>query len=134
MPNFTRLVDIARAIKLEKQSGRSFHVAFALRHRKIVEIGVNNLKKCSPASLKYKPYNDWHRPDYKARIHAEMDCIGRLNRLDIDHKKIIIVSIRIDNNGRVSCGKPCPNCSYQLGLAGYTKVFYSDSNGQFNKL
>jgi len=84
MQNFSRLVDIARAFRLEKKTGRSFHVTFALRHGKPISIGFNNFKKSNKISHGYKPYNTWHLPSYRACVHAECDCVAKIKHLEID--------------------------------------------------
>ena len=134
MQNFSRLVDIARAFRLEKKTGRSFHVTFALRHGKPISIGFNNFKKSNKISHGYKPYNTWHLPSYRACVHAECDCVAKIKHLEIDRGRITIVSVRIDNDDRVTMAKPCPNCAYLLGKSGYTRVFYSDYSGEFVRL
>lgn len=134
MKNFSRLVDIARAFRLEKKTGRSFHVTFALRHGKPISIGFNNFKKSNKVAQSYKPYNSWHLPSYRACVHAECDCMAKIKHLEISRSRITIVSVRIDNDDRVTMAKPCPNCAYLLGKSGYTRVFYSDYSGEFVRL
>ena len=131
MRNFHNLVDLARRLKENYQTGRAFHVAFAIKGGKVIEIGINSYQKNNCISSTYKSRFDNNKV-YRAGIHAEMDVTGKLKFYDT--KRITIVVIRIDNNGNLANSKPCPNCAYQLGLLNYKNVYFSNSEGQFEKL
>jgi deoxycytidylate deaminase len=128
MPNFSRLVETAKIFKLTKQTGRSFHVAFVLKGRKVVSVGFNDFRKTNPICYTYKPTRH-HDPDYQACIHAEIHATGRFRNRDM--KDSSMVSIRIDNHNRLAYAQPCPNCAFYLGKMNFKNIFYSTNDETF---
>ncbi len=133
MPNFLRLVNVSKRLKSVKQTGRSFHVAFLLKGRKVVEIGFNHFGKtgriCSSYTKPTRPHGDGYIPN----LHAEIDVISKVKR-NPRANKMTLVSIRINNNGELAWAQPCPNCAYILGKKGFDNIFFSTSCGNFAKM
>jgi deoxycytidylate deaminase len=132
MPNFSRLADVARILKATKQTGRSFHVAFILKGRKVIAVGFNNFNKSNHICRTYKPTRV-HGADYRACLHAEIDAAAKMKHRD-SIKGLIMVSLRIDNKDRIAYAEPCPNCAFHLGKWGYNNIFYSTDSGQFKRV
>lgn len=130
--SLNRLVDIAKSFKLTKQTGRSFHVAFVLQRRKVVSVGFNNFAKSNFVCHNYKPTRNVMADDYRACVHAEIDATSKFRGKDV--KKLILVSLRIDNHNRLAYAQPCPNCAYHLGKMGFVNIIYSDKSGQFTEM
>lgn len=130
---FNRCVEISKALKPAKATGRAFHTTFAIKKGKIVCIGWNDYNKMH-RSHKFGVYNN-HKNlpnEYKASIHSEIACLIRLgeeNLSDFD-----IVNIRIDNNNNIAHSKPCPNCQKVLSDVLPKNVYYSNGNAKFEKL
>jgi deoxycytidylate deaminase len=130
MPNFDRLVEIARALKLNKQSGVCFHVSFLLKGRKVVAIGINSYTKQNTISLSYKPTRI-SNGKYIAGIHSEMAVTAAI-KFSSKNQKFTLVNVRINNNNKVVNSTPCANCSYQLGkMSNINKIFHSTECGTF---
>ncbi len=129
--NFERLVEISRALKDEKQTGRAFHTTFALRKNRIVNIGFNDYNKTHPLTINYKnrfgnSYN------YVSGIHSESCVVSRLKMDDLS--EFTFVNIRIMNDGNLGMSAPCSNCHQLLLKYGVCKLFYSNTLGGFSKL
>ena len=130
MPNFHRLVEIAKALKADKQSGVCFHVSFLFKGRKVVSIGTNSYTKRNTISLTYKPTKN-NTGKYIAGIHSEISATAAI-KFAPKSQKFTLVNIRIDNNNRVVNSTPCPNCAYHLGkMNNITKIFHSTECGSF---
>lgn len=130
---FNRLVDIARALKIEKHlSGPCFHVSFLIRKGKIIEIGTNKYKKTNRISATYK-CTKAYKKNYIAGIHSEMDALGKGKSID-DFSNIEMVNIRINNNGDVDNSIPCPNCALHIGRYNLKRLWYTDAQGNLIKL
>lgn len=130
MPNFSRLVEIAKALKPDKQSGMCFHVSFILKGRKVVSIGTNSYTKRNMLCLTYKP-TKISNGKYVAGIHSEMAATASI-KFAPKNQKFSLVNIRIDNNNNVGNSAPCPNCAYHLGkMNNVTKIFHSTECGNF---
>lgn len=128
MPNFLRLVETAKIFKLTKQTGRSFHVAFILKGRKVVSVGFNDFRKSNPICHTYTPTRT-HGADYIACIHAEINATAKFRNKCM--KSLSMVSIRINNHNKLSYAEPCPNCAFHLGKMNLKNVFFSTNDETF---
>lgn len=129
--NFDRLVEISRALKDEKQTGRAFHTTFVLRKNRIVTIGFNDYLKTHPLTINYQNrFNNSFK--YVSGIHSESRAISRL-KID-DCSDFTFVNIRIMNDGNLGMSAPCINCHQLLLKFGVNKLFYTNTLGGFSKL
>lgn len=127
----TRLSDVARVLKLTKQTGRSFHVAFVLKGRKVISLGVNDFRKTNRVCATYKPTRH-HLADYRACVHGEISATSQFRGKDV--RRLTLVSIRIDNHNRLAYAEPCPNCAYHLGQMGFRDIWFSGRDGGFRRM
>jgi tRNA(Arg) A34 adenosine deaminase TadA len=101
------------------------HVAFLVKKNKIVKIGWNR-KRTHPEISKH-PYHDGY-----VGTHAELDVILKSGLEDLnDHSMIVL---RVDKKGRLANSKPCPGCLSLLKSYNVEEVFYSDTEGNIEKL
>jgi len=101
------------------------HIAFLVKKNKIVKIGWNR-KRTHPEISKH-PYHDGY-----VGTHAELDVILKSGLKDLnDHSMIVI---RVDRKGRLANSKPCPGCLSLLKSYNVEEVFYSDTEGNIEKL
>ena len=101
------------------------HVAFLVKKNKIVKIGWNR-KRTHPEISKH-PYHDGY-----VGTHAELDVILKSGLEDLnDHCMIVL---RVDRKGRLANSKPCPGCLSLLKSYNIEEVFYSDTEGNIEKL
>jgi len=101
------------------------HVAFLVKKNKIVKIGWNK-KRTHPKIAKH-PYHDGY-----VGTHAELDVILKSGLEDLnDHSMIVL---RVDRKGRLANSKPCPGCLSLLKSYNVEEVFYSDTEGNIEKL
>lgn len=133
---FKKLVELAKAfqpIYHPSSSIRTFHTTFAINKRRVVSIGINNIK--THPNIKKLNYRAEDGEDLRdiARTHSELNCILKLqNKIDLDKfYNLIFVNIRLDKNGNVKYARPCNGCSHLLKQVGYKKVFYSGDCGNF---
>lgn len=130
---FARLIEISKALKPLKQSGKSFHVSFALRGNKIIAAGTNSYNKSNPVCHNYKrtKYSGKNKT-YNAGIHSEAYICGKLKHLD-SWNNLTLVNIRIDNNLNLSNSCICVNCAAMLQRNDkkFKKIFFSTNHGDF---
>lgn len=101
------------------------HIAFLVKKNKIVKIGWNR-KRTHPEISKH-PYHDGY-----VGTHAELDVILKSGLEDLnDHSMIVL---RVDRKGRLANSKPCPGCLSLLKSYNVEEVFYSDTDGNIEKL
>ena len=101
------------------------HIAFLIKKNKIVKIGWN--RKRTHPKIATHPYHDGY-----VGTHAELDVILKsgLDNLD-DHSMIVL---RVDRKGRLANSKPCPGCLSLIKSYNVNEVFYSDTEGNIEKL
>ena len=131
MINLQRFVEIAKALKATKQTGRAFHCAIITKKRKPIAIGFNNFNKSNRICRAYKPTRK-HGPEYLACVHAEASVTAPFRNKSV--KGLSLVSIRIDNHNRLAYAEPCPGCLMWLGKMGFERIFYSTNQGGFAKI
>jgi deoxycytidylate deaminase len=128
MRNFTRLVEISKAMKPTFQTGKFFHVTFVLKSGKIIVIATNDYNKRNVVASSYTPTKNSNSETYISGIHSENKALGKIKYRD-DVEDLVLVNIRIGNNGELSNSCPCSNCAYYIGKMGIKKMFYSTNNG-----
>ena len=121
-----KAIDIAHALcPTNWKNVNNSHVAFLVKKNKIVKIGWNR-KRTHPEISKH-PYHDGY-----VGTHAELDVILKSGLEDLnDHSMIVL---RVDRKGRLANSKPCPGCLSLLKSYNVEEVFYSDSEGNIEKL
>lgn len=126
--NFTRFVDIAKALKLTNQTGRCFHCAFAVKQKKIVCIGINRYNKTNRISATFKPKKVSNCVNFVSGIHAEIDLLGKMKRVE-SFSQYQLVSLRINNENELDNACPCPSCAFNLGQVDFKRIWYSTKSG-----
>lgn len=128
MRDFPRLVEIAKSMRVTCQTGKFFHVSYILKGGKIIVTGFNDYNKKNPVSATYKPTRITNSINYFAGIHSENKVLAKI-RFRTDISDLMLVNVRINNNGELDLSCPCPNCAYQIGLFGLKKVYFSTKSG-----
>jgi deoxycytidylate deaminase len=64
--------------------------------------------------------------------HAEVNALNKLwpNK----RKGTTVISVRYTRSGYMACAKPCPKCEEYLRKSGVKTVYYSDDNGEMQKM
>jgi tRNA(Arg) A34 adenosine deaminase TadA len=121
-----KAIDIAHALcPTNWKNVNNSHIAFLVKKNKIVKIGWNR-KRTHPEISKH-PYHDGY-----VGTHAELDVILKSGLEDLnDHSMIVL---RVDRKGRLANSKPCPGCLSLLKSYNVEEVFYSDTEGNIEKL
>lgn len=131
--DFSRLVDISRALKDKNQTGTYFHTSFAIKKNRIIAITFNKYGKTHPLTIDYIPRKaSRHNKIYQAALHAEARIIIKLG--EIDYSRITIVNIRVGNDLTIRNSKPCPGCEQLLAGFQPKNVFYTNDFGEFVEL
>jgi len=127
---FNRCVEIAKALKHNKVTGKSFHGSFIVRKSRIICIATNNYNKAHN-DKKFGRYDNWkgYETEYKPCVHSELAVIVKYGETDLSDCEF--VNVRVDNNGNANMSKACPNCFRLIASLGGPpkKLFYSDGEG-----
>lgn len=124
---FDRLIEKARSIapNIDERS-KSKHVSFLLKKNKIVSYGWNQPFKTGPLGAR----NLTRFSCLHSEAHAIMKSRWRVSELN----KLTLVNIRFRKDGSISMSKPCCFCQKMLDTFQLTEVYYTNSDGEFEKL
>ena len=132
-----RIKEIANAIRpTEIIKDEHFHLSFAVRKGRIIQIGQNNYRKQHNSNKfgVYKPFKTTsQKTTYIPCTHSELNLACRVG-LD-SWEGLEIVNVRLNNNGELRLAKPCCNCQNNIiNVLNPKRVFYSNSEGGFTQL
>ncbi len=129
---YTRVLEIARALKPRAQTGDRFHVSVLIRKRKIVCIGVNDYNK-SHLAHRFGAYQShkFSKDEYRPSLHSECSLAIRAGIENWNGYEM--VNVRIDNNGRAAMSKCCPNCERVVKALQPNKIYYSIDDVSFGE-
>lgn len=121
-----RILNVAHELTLA--NGMSFKVAAILMRRgKLVGIGV--------CSMKTSPHGN-RRSRTGCQVsqqHAEVHLLRHVVAHRFKSSDVLYV-VRFLADGTMSMAMPCPACAHEIGLAGIRKVFFTNWNGEFERL
>ena len=107
---------------------RRVHVGcVAVYQGQIVGIGCN-CNKTHPAQKFYNQY----RIDSDAllpKLHAEINCLNQIRRLDIDFSKVKLYIYRIRTDQPQGLARPCPSCMAAIRDLGIRDIYYTSNDG-----
>ena len=126
---FNRLTEISVALKSKRQTGRTFHTTFILEKKRIISIGINNIKS-HPKTAEFD-YVGEKKGTFIASLHSEMDSWLKLGQEDCS--KYTFINIRINNNGKLDYSAPCLGCKRLMEQIGFKKFYYSNKNRGFTE-
>jgi deoxycytidylate deaminase len=101
----------------------TFHLAAVLkRGDSVIRIGINSGKTSPRFARKHKNGAvDYH-------LHAEMDALCFSRPGDT------VIVVRFTADGQLTMAKPCEFCQGFLKQAGINKIYFSNWNGEYEKL
>lgn len=99
------------------RTGSSRHVAFAIRNRQIISIGINSYRKTHPKQRSYARNAGQPLKEY---LHAEIAALVAA-RCPVDS----IIVLRLNANNELASSCPCRVCSLAISLAGVTNIYHS---------
>jgi len=121
---FQKALKIAYCLCPTNRDIRSSHIAFLIKSNIIEKIGIN--KRRTHPEISKHPYHDGH-----VGIHAELDCILKIDKEDLRDYKMLV--LRVDRKNKLNMSKPCPGCLSLINQFNVGEVWYSDNNGQIVK-
>ena len=121
-----KAIDIAHALcPTNWQNVNNSHIAFLVKKNKITKIGWNR-KRTHPEIAKH-PYHEGY-----VGTHAELDVILKSGEDNLEDHSMIV--LRVDRKGRLANSKPCPGCLSLIKSYSLNNVYFSNTEGQIEKL
>lgn len=109
---------------------KSYHTTFIIKKGRIQKIGLNNSFKTHPITKKYQ-YISKEGVDIRefVGVHSELSAILKYGKEDCSD--CVFVNVRINKSGQPTIAAPCRGCGDILRQVGYKRVFYTNSDGEF---
>ena len=121
-----KAIDIAHALcPTNWQNVNNSHIAFLVKKNKITKIGWNR-RRTHPEISKH-PYHEGY-----VGTHAELDVILKSGEDNLEDHSMIV--LRVDRKGRLANSKPCPGCLSLIKSYSLNNVYFSNTEGQIEKL
>lgn len=131
--NFKKIVEISFALINKHQADlRCRHFSFILDKNKIISIGLNSLKT-HPKNLKYNYVNKLNQNISDiVGTHSELSAVIKLGKEDC--RGLSLINTRINRNNLLDFSAPCSGCCDMIKQLNFDNIYYSNSNGKFDKL
>lgn len=131
--NFSKIIEVSYALINKHHADlRCRHFSFILDRNRIISIGLNS-SKTHPKNLKYNYVNK-----LKENIsdivgtHSELNAVIKLGQEDCS--KLTLVNTRINRNNDLDYSAPCSGCSDMIKQLNFKEVYYSNNEGEFEKI
>jgi deoxycytidylate deaminase len=127
-----KAIEIARALKPNRATGKNFHVSLISKRNKVVAIGWNDYTK----SHKHKRFGEYkdhkkHLTKYEPCLHSEISACIRFGEESL--KGFDIINVRIGNDEKVRLSHPCPNCLRVLSGMNPKNIYFTNNQGDFER-
>jgi deoxycytidylate deaminase len=130
---FERAVEMAKAIKPTKKTGKSFHVSIIYRKNRMICVGYNDYNRPHNEKRFGKYINHkGYESEYKPCIHSEISSIIRHGEENLN--KYDMLNIRIGNEDQVLLSRPCPNCLRVCTEINLDNIFYSTDENNYEQI
>lgn len=122
---FNKLVKLSRQM-IDLPDSKAKHFSFIMIRNKILSSGYNLGFTTHPLAKKYG-----HRFN---SIHSELAAITNFPFPPVFLSKCKIVNVRIKANGDLGMAKPCKHCACLLADFRLSEVWYTNKQGEFEKV
>lgn len=123
-----RLFNYTRKISHRSDHPRIHIGCIAVYKNDIISVGYNQMK----THTIQKEYNLYRDPDYEncaGNIHAEINCLSKIDFGYYRNDKIVAYVYREDRNGIIACARPCGACMRYMNDCGIQHLYYTTKNG-----
>lgn len=129
---YLHLIDIARNLKTQLQTGRVFVMAFMIKSNRILTMACNSYKAKHPEG-KFGPYKALKTnkaPNYQSGLHAEIHALKNLgpDREDISKIELFVVRIGNEESQPTMDAFPCKNCCRVLKEYKFKRITFTTNN------
>lgn len=132
--NFSKLIEISRALYTPKHEVRTFHVSFLLYKSRILSIGINSLKTTPINILNNKYFRTNNGIIHNKGICSEWASLNKLkNTSNIRFNKLSLINVRIGRDGLIKNSKPCSFCESLCQFFNIKEIYFTNDKGEFEK-
>jgi len=131
--NFNKIIEVSYAL-INKHNAdlRCRHFSFILDRNRIISIGFNS-PKTHPKNLKYNYVNKLKENISNiVGTHSELNAVIRLGEEDCSG--LTLVNTRINRNNDLDYSAPCSGCQDMINQLEFKNIYYTNSQGKFQKL
>ncbi len=127
MNKHIRYLELARNVA-ELSDYKQFHIGSLLVYKKqIVSMGCN-ANKTHRIQAQYNRYRNLFGHNVIHKLHSEIACLIRAERLEVPFEECILYIFRQHKNGILAMARPCPACLEMIKSKGIKTICYSTEN------
>jgi len=122
-----RYFEKARQIALISDFQKIHIRCVAVYQGQVIGLGCN----CNKTHSAQKFYNQYRKQSDSMlpKLHAEINCINQIRRLDINFSKVKLYIYRIRRDRPVRMSRPCPSCMAAIKDLGIRDIYYTSNDG-----
>jgi deoxycytidylate deaminase len=124
-----KFFDLARNASMFSDFPKCRIGAVIVYKNKVVSVGWN-AEKTNPLQKEYNRLRGFDTESANNSLHAEMMCICKGRKADIDWGKASIFVYREYKNGGLAMSRPCPACFQAIKDIGIKNIYYT-GNGSY---
>lgn len=97
----------------------------------IIATGYNK-EKTHPMQAYYNRYRNFNKPNdgtLLPKVHAEIDCLTELKKMDINFSKVKLFIYRTKISKDYGLARPCPACMEAIKNLGIKDIYYTTEYG-----
>jgi deoxycytidylate deaminase len=98
--------------------------------KQVISVGYNT-NKSHPIQKEYNSFRELRGASVNHKAHAEMICIHRATKLDIDLSKCTLYIFRQHKNGTWAMARPCMGCEQYIRDQKIKKVIYTTDKNSY---
>ena len=119
----------AKHIALLSDYDRIHIGCIAIYNNAIISVGWNK-SKTHPLQKYYNKFRNFNETSNTIhRVHAEIDCISKIQYMDIKWDKVKIFVYREMLDGSIGMARPCPACMAYIKDMGIKNIYYTTGDG-----
>ena len=119
----------ARHIALLSEYERVHIGCIAIYNNSIISVGWNK-SKTHPLQKYYNKFRNFNETSNTIHsIHAEIDCISKIQYMDIKWDKVKIFVYREMLDGNIGMARPCEACMAYIKDMGIKNIYYTTNDG-----
>jgi len=128
LKEFSKSIELARALWERNYETRCQHFSFVFYKGRLLTIGRNKIRT-HPTNLKNPTNFD---STHSKGICSELAAAIKLkNKTDISFSKLIMINVRLDKNLNVKMSRPCSSCQNLIAYLKPKQLYFTDDEGKF---
>lgn len=126
----THFFKLAKNASMFSDFPRQHIGAILVYKNRVIAVGWNTTKE-NPIQKKYNQYRGFDTDVCVNSLHAEMMCLIKARKLNIEWSKASLFIYRSFKNGKNAIARPCEACMQAIKDYGIKNIYYTSENSNW---